>query len=306
LKSISKTYYYYLALAAVSAVYITASLLAPLGANRFNLTPAKTHLLQLTIYLPIVLVWWIAVFGAERFKNYTRRIKEHKDGRGLNKISTGLIILVVSIILGGLFGVLRPWALQNGWLAAFTNINNHLSVVGPLIAYGFIYAGSVDLKKLPKKHPTDYKRTVILLLFLALIAAWYIVQLVGYEYLETTPNPARYSSFYMSTPLVLLTIALPYLVGWGLGIKAALNLAEYRRQVKGLIYREMLLRLVIGTLVVIGFYFAVQLLVAFSTFFARAGLGAILLVVYLLILSYAVGFLMIASGARKLSRIEEV
>ncbi len=301
-----KRLYYYLSLSIISIVYIAVTLAAPLTANRFNLTPNKTHLLQLTLLLPIVLIWWIAAYGAERFKLYTNHIKQHKDGRAFDKISTGLVILVASIILNGLFSVLRGWADKDGWLAAYTNLANHVAVIGPLIAYSFMYAGSADLKKqVRKKRPNSKDLLVVALLMLA-IAAIYLKFLLSYKYLSTTPDPARYSSYYMSSTLVALTIALPYILGWFLGIKAAFNIIEYRRAVKGVVYKSMLLKLVIGILAVIGFYFIVQLLTLFSTFIARAGLGSILLVVYLLIISYSIGFLYIAAGAKQLSKIDRV
>ncbi len=301
-----KKLYFYLSLTVISAVYIVASLLAPLSSNRFNLTPAKTHSIQIAVLLPIVIIWWIAAMGAERFKSYTSQIKQHPDGRGLDKISTGLVILVVAIIIGGVFGVLRAWALNNGWLAAYTNISNHLTVIGPLIAFAYMFSGSLELNKITKKKQIVSRNALIFLLILLLIAAAYVKILLNYKYLESTPDPTKYSSFYMSPALVFLTIGLPYLIGWGLGIMTAVNLVRYRAYVKGIIYKAMLLRLVVGIPIVIGFYFAVQLLIAFSTFFAKAGLSSILLIVYLLIIAYAIGFLVIASGAKKLAQIEKV
>jgi hypothetical protein len=53
----------------------------------------------------------------------------------------------------------------------------------------------------------------------------------------------------MSDPLILLTLALPYLIGWWLGIKAALNLNNYRTNVQGIIYKNALFRLVVGILI---------------------------------------------------------
>lgn len=305
-KDISKTFYWYLALAIASVLYIVTSLIAPLGPNRFNLTPAKTHVLQLSLLLPIVVIWWIAFYGAERFKNYTSKIKSDKDGRALDTIATGLVILVATIILNGLFGVLRSWAVQGNWLAAFTNLSNHLSALGPLIAYSYMFAGSLQLRKLIKKRKISHTRLIVLTTLLVLIAAVYIKTIVSYKYLSSTPDQSRYSSFYMSGALVFLTIGLPYLIGWGLAIASAINIAEYSNQVKGIVYRSMLLRFVIGTYLVVAFYIIVQMLIAFSTFFAKAGLGTLLLIVYLLIIGYAVGFVLIASGVKKLSRIEKV
>jgi hypothetical protein len=301
-----KRHYYYLAPIALSVVYIVASLLAPLGPNRFNITPAKTHVIQLTILLPVVLIWAAAVYGAVKFYSYTQSIRRDKDGKALGKIAVGLILLVGAIMINGAVGVLRPWALKDGWLSAYTIFINYLSVALPLIAYAYMYSGSAKLRALTKKRTLSLSGTVIVSVFLILIAVLYAAVLLNYNYRSTTPDPNRYNSFYMSDPLILLTLALPYLIGWWLGIKAALNLNNYRTNVQGIIYKNALFRLVVGILVVIFFYIIVQMLVAFSTYIAEASLGSILLLVYILILMYAIGFLFIASGAKKLSAIEKV
>ena len=304
----SKRAYYYLSYLAISAIYVISSLLAPLGPNRFNLTASKTHLLQLTILLPVVLIWFAAVYGVEKFHTYTSSIKSYKDGKPLHLFATGLLILVGSIIFNSIVGILRPWALADGWLSAYTILANYLSAWLPLLAYACMYIGSAQLlksiKTKPKiKNPLGW---LPILLLLIIVGAIYVAVLLNYNYRSSTPDPTRYSSFYMSDPLILFTLALPYLFGWGLALKATLNLYAYLKQVRGVIYRSAFVRLLSGVLVVTLFYIIVQMLVAFSTYIAKAGLGSILLILYMLIMLYALGFLIIASGAKKLVAIEKV
>lgn len=303
---VPKKYYYYLAFIVLAAVYIVASLFEPLAPNRFRLTPARTHELQLTFLLPIVVIWAAAAFGAERFQNYTDRIKTDKDGATLSQISTGLVLLAAAIIISGLFGVLRGWALKDGWLSAYTIASNYISALLPLIAFAFIFAGSQKLRRLVKVPPQAGVGSIILTIGLVAVAIVYVVVLTRYQYANATPDPAKYSSYYMSDPLVLLSLALPYLAGWGLAIKAILNIHLYRRQVKGVIYKAALARLAIGLAVVISFYVLVQLLVAFSAYLATASLTSLLVLVYLLIIIYGIGFVLIALGANKLTDIEKV
>jgi hypothetical protein len=301
-----KRRYFYVAYALLSAFYIIVAMLAPLSASRFNLSPAKTHALQLSIYLPLVLIWGVAIYGAERFKSYTASIKKYDDGRALDTVANGFIILVAAIIFNSMFGLLRAWARQDNWLSPFTISANYLSVILPLIAYSFMYAGSRKLRGIAKVKRQDVRALVPMAIILVVIAGFYISKLFAYDYIEGTPDPGNYSSFYMSKPMVLLTLAIPYLLGWTLALKAALNIAEYRLKVKGIIYKGALFRLSVGTFLVVAFYVLVQFLIAFSTFFARAGLASILAIVYLLILLYAAGFLIIASGTKKLVQIEKV
>jgi hypothetical protein len=250
------------------------------------------------------------VYGAEKFHSYTSDIKTYKDGQPMYLVATGLALLVGSIIFNGIVGILRPWALADGWLSAYTILANYLSAWLPLVAYSFMYIGSKRLLRVVKAKPKS-KNAVLwiwipIAIFLTVVAATYVAVLLNYNYRSSTPDPSRYSSFYLSDPLILLTLALPYLVGWGLALKSALNLYAYLKQVKGIIYKSAFFRFLTGMLVVTFFFMMVQMLIAFSTYVAKAGLGSILLLLYMLILLYALGFLIIASGAKKLVAIEKV
>lgn len=297
--------YYYIAYLIFSVIYITISLLAPIAPNRFNLSTARTHFLQLTILLPAVLIWLTAVYGVEKLHSYAKLIKGSRDGRAFAILSLGLTFLVGSIFINSLVGLVRPWALKDEWLAAYTIFSNYLSMLLPLFAYAIMYAGSSQLLQTIKTKAPKRNWVVIILLVL-IIGAGYLISLHNYDYLTSTPDPTKYSSFYMSDIMIILTLGIPYMVGWALAIKAMFNLNQYRKSVKGAIYRRSLLRLEIGTLIVILFYVAVQMLVAFSTYFSHVGLGSILAFLYILIILYGAGFLIMASGARRLSKIERV
>jgi MFS family permease len=303
----SQRHKYYLALIVAILIYVIGTLLGPLGPNRFNLTPAKTHMLQLSIALPAVIIWTAAVYGGEKLKTYAHGIRRYNDGKAFNKFATGLLILAFSSLISAIYGVLRAWAIKDGWLSPFTISSNYLAVILPLIAFSYLYAGSKSLRLLTKRgRERGWSWLALILVFLIAVAIVYINHLFAYKYVELTPDPTRYSSFYMSRPMVLITIIIPYLVSWFLGLMAALNLTIYRWEVKGVLYRASLFRLVVGTAVVVMTSIIVQVFFALSTYIARAGLNSILGLVYALLLIYAAGFLLIASGARKMNELEKV
>jgi hypothetical protein len=300
-----KRIYFYLAYLIFAILYITVSLVAPLGPNRFNLSTSRTHALQLTILLPVVVIWLAAIYGVEKFHSYARLIRKSKDGQALYIMSAGLMILVGSILFNGLIGIVRPWALKDGWLSAYTVFNNYVAVLLPLIAYYVMHTGSRALLKSIKARSSRLSWAGIIIL-LAVTGAGYIAALMSYDYRTQTPDPSKYNSFYISTPLILATIALPYIIGWALALRAVVNLNQYRKQVKGVIYKRSLFRLEVGIVTVTVFYMFLQLLVAFSTYLAKANLGSILLFLYVLIILYALGFMIIASGTSKLTAIEKI
>lgn len=298
-----RKYYGLFGLAAI--IYILTTLAGPLSPNRFNLTPSKTHFLQATIALPVVIIWSFAVYGAVKFKSYTSAIKKDADGKALDGVATGLSILVASYIINGLFSTMRAWAFRDGWLPKLTIISNYIAVILALTAFMFMYKGSCRLSNLTKRRTkTALKRSATLFLML-IVAILYIVSLLTYKYRNSTPDAALYSSFYMPDALILITLAVPYLLGWALGIMTCFNVNYYQRHVKGRIYRSGLLRVATGILLVVIFSIILQMLVAFSTFFARQNLAGILLFIYLILIMYGAGFLTIASGARRLNAIEE-
>jgi hypothetical protein len=299
-----KLYYGLFALAAL--IYIIATLLGPLGPNRFDLSPAKTRWLQATIALPVVLIWFSAVYGALKFKNYTSTIQKDADGRALDGVATGLSVLVASYIINGTFGTLRAWATHDGWLSTFTIISNYLAVALALVAFTLMYRGSNKLAVVTRRPSKTTVRRLAVAVLLAVIAGLYVVVMLTYNYRSSTPDASRYSSFYLPDALILLTLVVPYLVSWACGMLTCFNISAYQRHVKGVIYRSALRRLAVGTMTAVLFSILLQMLIAFSTFFARQGLAIILLIVYLIIIMYGAGFLIIASGARRLSAIEKV
>jgi hypothetical protein len=297
--------FYYSAFLLWSLIYIIGTIIAPLAPSRFNLSTTKTHLIQITFVIPIVLIWALAFYGAEKFKNYALSIRKHPDGKALNQIANGLIILTAAVMSGGLSGIFRPWAVEDHWLKSFTIIFNYIEAFLPLVAFYCMYRGSVDLRRLAAKKRGGFREWVGVIIVMIVIAVTYTAVLLHYPYRDQTPDPNQYSSFYLPTPLILLTLALPYVIGWGLGIKAALNIVYSQRIIKGSIYRSAMFRFAMGIIFVVGFAILVQILSAFSTYFAHIGIAAILIIIYLAIIIYSIGFLLIAMGSKKLAAIEK-
>lgn len=295
---------YYAALLVWSIIYVAGTILAPLAPNHFNITPEQTHLLQVSLAIPVVLIWLAAVYGAERFKSYAQCIKSDRDGKAMNQVANGLNILVIAVLSNGISAIIRPWAYHDGWLRAFTIIFNYVQVALPLIALYVMYRGSVRLRAIAKSR--ENLRSWLPIIGLAVvIAAIYFAILLSYQYRSHTPDPNEFSSFYLPDPLLVLTVALPNVVAWTLGFKAASNIIIYQRRVQGVIYRNALFRFATGIIIIIAFAVLLQLLIGLSAHLAKAGLGSILFLLYVIILIYSIGFLIVASGTKRLNAIEK-
>src|SRR5262249_10846944 len=122
----------------------------------------------------------------------------------------------------------------------------------------------------------------------------------------TGGNLTRNSLVILPHSILLVTLVLPHILSWFLGILAIINIAKYARQVQGNLYRDALKNLIRGIAGVIFFTVVYQIILFASQFLANLSLGLTLLIIYLLLILYALGFLFVQAGAKKLMRIEVV
>src|SRR5215471_7600512 len=83
----------YAMLAGVSGLSIyLAALPLPTNISGPNLV------IRLSLMLPAVIVWFILVIGTVRFKQYAFLIKNESDGKSLDGIANGLLLLVLYLV----------------------------------------------------------------------------------------------------------------------------------------------------------------------------------------------------------------
>jgi hypothetical protein len=296
---------YYVIFATCAALYIALTLFGPRGPNTFNLSGGQIKLIQLTFVIPILLIWAAAIYGAFQFRAYAESIKKSPDGQALMKVSQGLLILAFGLIVTSLFGTLRQTMLNLGNDAVFSIISRYLAVIFALLAFYFLFQGSNKLREI--KHianPSGLSR-LIALGVLILVSIVYVYALLNTPYRNSTPNPQLYRSYYLPDWLIVVSIIAPYILSWVWGVLAAVNIWSYKVHSKGTIYRRALTNLVLGILAITFFSILLQLFTTLATSLENLGLRSILILIYVIIFLYAIGFLYIASGAKKLAKIEE-
>src|SRR4051812_4705150 len=83
---------------AFSVLYVVQSSVLSqdrMALQRYNLSDAQGALLSLTVALPYIIIWFIALVGYLRLKTYARTIADSKDGAAFNLICAGLLGLTV-------------------------------------------------------------------------------------------------------------------------------------------------------------------------------------------------------------------
>jgi hypothetical protein len=284
------------------AAYASLALLAPLTRNTYHLTLSQRDLLQLTIIIPVLIIWVLAMNGAVSFLRYAWLIRGSADGRALQLISVGLMVLVLFYILQSVLGELPLYFAGKWQMYPLLMLANHVPVMLALLGFAVILAGAWKLRDLTARRLTPAGLAAIVFPYavLGVLFGWLFA-----NNLAGAPDPNGIPKFAMPGQLPLFTVAIPYIFAWVTGILAITVIAEYARTIHGTIYRRALKDLVRGLIGVLFFSILLQLIQLSSGVFAGLRLGTTLLILYVLIILYAIGFMFIARGAHKLSLIEE-
>lgn len=295
----------YTALAIASALYVALTFMGPVdsASNRYELSATKIHLLQLTIVIPVVIIWFVALWGSLRFKAYALSIKASPDGQALNRLSNGLLLLVGGLVASSLIQAAEDIFAQWGYMEVWTVFHNISAAALALLAFVFIFLGSQRLAGIVKKADKSKWSPMVMVTLMGMAYVW---ALANNPYRQDSPNPLDTPSYFLPDWAIIVALVLPYLLTWYFGFRASAFLKLYENSSPGIIYRESLKGLSRGMILIIISSVAIQLLGAVAPSLRDLGLSGLLILIYLLIILYAAGHVMVANGARKLAKIEEV
>jgi hypothetical protein len=286
--------------AAAWLLYALTTLYGPKSTNTYHLSGLTLVLIQLSIILPMLVIWLTAIYGAFKFKQYARLINGSPDGKALNLLSSGLVLFIVAFIAQTLIGVLRRSIVGTDFMYPVVFLHNHLPLVLYLIGAIVIFVASMQLIQLVHIRLTWRRLLPILVPFLAvaILLGQFFYSNINHTNIGGIPN------FSLPGKTPFYTMALPYLAVWFLGCMAITNILAYVRNVKGLLYRQALRYFAYGTMMVITFMIFVQILSFSATAMRGLSLGGLLGLIYILLIFYAGGFVLIGRGARNLTKIE--
>jgi hypothetical protein len=274
--------------------------------NQYHLSVLGLHFIQLTYVIPLLLIWATAYYSYTALSSYSRSIHQDKDGVQMAKLALGIGVLafggpIVSIISS----VLKIIAQQNSaFLPKSTIINNYISLLVALVAFLYISKGASGLASTVKSAPSHKSLQIISLLIITLGSIF------CYLIFHTLPHPLKIGvtpipTYYLPDWLIVGTIIIPYVFIWYCGALGSLNIYGYYRKVRGTIYKSSLIYIASGISFIIFSYIVLQYLTTLSSKLAGLKLNSLLLIIYPLILVIAIGYVLIALGAKKLRKIEE-
>ncbi|HSX02628.1 MAG TPA: hypothetical protein VLI05_04940 [Candidatus Saccharimonadia bacterium] len=292
----------YVATISAWLLYAVLSLASPTPTAQaaYHITGPQVFALQLTIAVPLLIIWLVALRSAIGAKDYVQAIHGGPEAAALNLIANGLFFMAAYVVVIGLLSAITPYLVHSPALATMVTLRNHLPLVISLVGFGLLYHGSQRLKA-AANFTTWTPLTGWLFAGLCLFAA-------GFTWLFTV-TPAGSDSrgipnYSLPRATLLVTMVLPYFIAWFLGLLASRNIARYSSQVKGIIYRLALRDVARGLVLIIVMGMLFQLLNLAMRLLLGLRLGAILLILYALLILYGSGFWLVRAGFKKLLRLE--
>jgi hypothetical protein len=293
----------------LSIAYFVLSITLPLNKaalTKYHLTSGQDIILTLTITLPYLIIWGIALIGYLRFKAYSDAIKESRDGAAFHTISSGLLWLALWLPLSAVVGTITS-GYYRGHVSStpeMVSLNNYISVIILFIAFWRLQIGSRQLIGSLRK-PNLRLPQLMTMLFIS-FSALYLLLVLHDPARQFPTRSVPVASYYLPDWLTVLTIVIPTLITWQLGMQALFNIYLYRNNVKGRIYKDAFNNLGNGFTSVIVVLVVLRCFESLSSHLTKLSLGPILLIVYLLLIALSIGYILIFRGARSLHRIEEI
>lgn len=271
--------------------------------HHYHLSESGYRWLIDPLVILLVIIWLISLYGSLRVKSYAQLIKGSKDGRGMDLIANGLLTSTIALpITSNISYALSHIARDHPNLQpTMTIIINYISLGLMVLAMIFIFAGGHMLYRLLPRRAKQLPQSLWLAVFI-LAASLYATFIV----VQPIQHPGDSKVYFLPTWLLVLTVAVPYLFGWYLGIRGAYNIYLFRRNTKGSIYRSALSNLSGGIAVVVLASVATRVISSLSSRITNLKITPVLVIIYSLLTVIAIGYVLIAIGAKKLRSIEEV
>lgn len=284
-------------------IYIVLSFMSPVPAktlHQYHITAFDMRLLSLAVMVPYVAIWGAAFYGYVKLSDYAHMIKRNADGKAIQKLARGLLCLAlwlpVTSIVSILFTNISNSHSEFATPAAI--MNDYLGLIIPFVGFLYIGIGASDFSKITKRHPSQLAKYVTALILISVG--------VVYTHLVTTTQNALNAQDHVDTITMLITLVIPYIFMWYVGMIATYEIYAYQLRVKGILYGRSLKLLAIGMALLIITSIFLQYLSTLSNRLTSLSLNGVLALIYLLLLILGVSYVLIAVGAKRLQKIEEV
>jgi len=293
----------------LSVIYLLEALFISSDASarsKFNLSATEVKLLSLTVTLPIIFIWMLGCYAYIKFRSYVDTIAKDKDGRVFRIISYGLLALFLWLPISSVFSNMATYLYRTNpsWTAPLVITNNYINLALVLVGFALIYKGAYKLINLKEsRNISGWK--YITLLPLVFISALFTFLTLNNPVRQFPSADVPTAAYYLPDWLLIITIIIPYVLVFYLGFFSILYIYMYRKNVRGIIYKNALDYFAKGLLCIVLSIIVIRYLAALTTLFDNSTLKIILLIIYLLILLLLCGFILLVKSVKKLKAIEK-
>ncbi len=294
----------------LAVAYVVLIFLLPASGQTFqayHLTGVAYRVALFMVTLPLFAAWFAAFYGYVTLRAYAKSINDTKspEGRDFERLANGYGWLAWSLPLPAFVGLIFD-AISNarpGFHSAEVIMLNYLNLLMLLIAFSIIGTAARGLiSRVRGRFTIGGTRIGLLLLVIGSVFYFYL----SFQHLHSASLGSSDNLYFLPVWLWLLTVVIPYLYTWYIGGLAAYEIDIFSRHVHGLVYRQPLRLLVGGLIVVIVSFIALQYVSSVTPRTGHLLLNYRLLLVSGFRIMAGAGYILIALGAIRLKRIEEV
>jgi hypothetical protein len=273
--------------------------------QHYHLSVVQYKIATAALSIPAIAVWFAAFWGYAKLREYSQSIAKSKEGPHFDRLAIGCGWLAWSLPLTTLSsfvlnGIANKW--PNFHPTAII-LASYLALIIPLVAFIIISSAARGMVgKFRLNLNLQSARLTMMLFLVGGIAYCFLI----FRKLDPTNLASTHNSYFLPAWLLIVSVIIPYLYAWFIGLLAAYEITLFSVKVRGLLYRQALLLLVAGLVAVILGSIALQYI---DSVVPRTG---DLLFNYKLLLTLVVrivsgiGFFVMALGATRLKKIEEV
>ena len=272
----------------------------------YGLSTHQYHILLFLVELPLAAVWFAAFFGYARLSQYAASVSNTAEGRGYEKLARGFKWLAFGLVIPSIVSLIVNAIADKhpNFHATAIITSNYLTVFFALVAFSIISNASRTLNHYKKQPDGLVSNKSILLLFVTLAVAFcYLIfrHVAIAAGITSSDNP-----YYLPIWLLMVTLVIPFLYAWFVGLLAAYDLGQLAKHSKGVLYKQAVHLLAGGVSIVIASLIAIQFLRSVIPRTGHVSLNLVLVTIYLIYIVNVIGFAMISVSASRLKRIEDI
>ena len=306
-KELSLNFKAFAYLSLLTIIFILEIIILPadkISLSYYGVSAVNYRIIEILTNLTLILVWVIAFWGYLKLYNYAKALNNIPEAKVYKQLAFGIAWLAWSLPLIDIVNkLLLTMALKSHLANSITTIvNNYFVLVMPLVAFLII---GIAVKKLNilSKPTNNFANYLAMLIFLIAgsIYAYLIVEHLRFHNLTAFNN-----IYHLPVWLVIVSIIIPYLYGWFVGLLSSFELTRFGLNSAGIIYKKALLYLTTGLSGIIISFILLQYLTTIWPATPHIEYNYRLIIIILCRIFSGLSFLIMSIGASKLTTIEKV